>query len=329
METRGMQPGRRDSMQNFFEHHYKRLPEQRKLSNLFSAENTSGTRISLGHDLKRLLREEEAVRSRNDSTDSSDVEFVSFAPGVPSVPAGIKAEAFKLLNDPQPQPVSLMSIHSSSTAEECAPRTPVENTQLRRLTKGRVSGLVLSRGNRTEDQIIPEDEEFPQVLRPTRKSVQTSTPLNSVSAVSSPLVVPVAVGKKLLINEKDLGDGDGDTNGVKKNNGGELGERPRIQLERNVSVEMSAELEARMNEKIERLEKQLQFQLEGNTWELKNYNMIMYLKQMEAMEGLQKTVDDLTAGMNCLIQSDDFMAEFFRLRLENEELKARLMGNGH
>lgn len=325
--------GRRDSMQHFFDHHYKRLPEQRKLSNLFSAENTSGTRISLGHDFKRLLREEETVRSREhslSSSSSSDVEFVGFVAGpkpkIETTAAEDEGET-KGVCEPKTPLVSIMSI--SHMAEEGA-QFGNERKELipKRLTNSRLSNRM--------DPVIPENEEFIKVSqRPVRKSIQTSTPLNSAALVSTPTST-TSSGKKLMIPGHYLGHGDSLEHKINSpavlaaaaatSVAEKLVENERSSQQATAAV--SPEFEQQLNERIERLEKQLEFRLEQNSWELKNYNTLVYVKQMEAVEELQRSVMDLTVGMNCLIRSDDFMDEFFRLRQENEELKARLMGNG-
>lgn len=303
--------GRRDSMQSFFDHHYKRLPEQRKMSNLFSAENTSGTRISLGHDFKRLLREEETVRSRQDSSSSSassDVEFVGFTPGQPSS----------------------IAVPQTETVEQKTPLIPKLSDERKDRKDLIPKRLPSSRQSVNLDRPIPEHDEFENVKsRPVRNSIQTSTPLNSAPLVSTPTS---SSSKKLGIPEKYLGDGDslGNRLGATTAAGlssvtGKLAERERSGQQQTVGHDF----ELQLNERIERLEKQLEFRLEQNSWELKNYNTLVYMKQMEQVEELQKSVLELTVGMNCLIRSDDFIDEFFRLRQENEELKARLMGNGH
>lgn len=323
--------GRRDSMQNFIDHHYKRLPEQRKLSNLFSAENTSGTRISLGHDFKRLLREEETVRSRDQSpsdSSSSDVEFVGFTPGQPTNVAAVPMATGALKNEPRTPLVSLMSIRGELLQEETG--GPIDRKDLipKRLTNH-------SRQNRTLDQqAIPEDDEFEKkpIPRPIRNSIQTSTPLNSGALISTPPST-IPVSKKL---DKYMGDGDS----LEHKNGspsvaaaaGALTATEDTARERSgsdIPRAVSGDLEQQLNERMDRMEKMLEFRLEQSSWELKNYNTLVYMNQMEAVEELQKSVMDLTTGMNCLIRSDDFMEEFFRLRQENEMLKARLMGNGH
>lgn len=337
MRLSGIGPNRarRDSMQFFFDHHLKRIPEQRKMSNLFSIENTSGTRISLGHDLKGLLREDEPIPSRehlsSTSSSSSDVEFVAFTPGQPhnekggKAPVGSKDVISKLKTEGKTQLVSLMSI--SSVIEEAmnSPLCEDPEPQSRIMQRRKNNLLDMNRANSTEERIIGQSEELPKVVRPLRNSIQTSTPLNSsnnLAATATSGLALISANKKLVIPEKDLGDGDS----VEHKNGSSttVGGAGKLQLNNDDGLE----LEIRLNERLERLEKQLQFQLENNTWELKNYNMIMYLKQMDAMEELQNSVNALTVGMNCLIQSDDFMQEYFRLRVENEELKARLMGNG-
>lgn len=350
--------GRRDSMQHFFDHHYKRLPERKSnLSNLFSGENTSGTRISLGHDLKRLLREEEAVRSRehsSSSSSSSDVEFVGFTPGQgvgmdkAEVDAGrtpVSALPSSVKNEQKTQLVSLMSMNSV-LEEGSGGGVPFAGND----SKEHLKRLMLyPRNNRTLDQAIPEQDEFVQKkanARPVRNSIQTSTPLNSLNTQASSPASLIAASKKLVIPEKYLGDGDNVHSPVVAK-GGSLGgaatstntlssSKEKMQgtdEKRDRSCHCSqqdvSQLELQLTERMERMEKQFEFRLEQSVWELKNYSTLAYIKQMEVSEDLQKSVSDLTAGMNCLIRSDDFIEEFFRLRRENEELKARLMGNGH
>lgn len=329
---------RRDSMQSFFDHHSKqpRLPEQRKLSNLFSGENTSGTRISVGHDLRRLLQEEETVRSRDQtlsdssaSSSSSDVEFVGFTPG--------QAALLK-------EPATRTSTTTAATAGRTEPTTPLMSMASNVVAENRSVAMApkrLARLNMTVEQAIPEQEEEVEkktISRPARNSIQTSTPLNSGAQSSTPSSVNGgAAGKKLVIPDKYLGDGDSLANRVNipavvaGSTGGDnkAADNSQVVPMSSSNGTTNAVLDAQLAERMERLEMQMEFRMEQNMWEFKNYTTLVYMKQMDKINELQQSVIELTAGMNCLVRSDDFIDEYFKLRQENEELKARLMGNGH
>lgn len=166
---------RRDSVSNFFDYHYKRLPEEKRdFSRLFSVGNFS-TRISLGHDLKMPLEEIPCVESESNcsssSSSSSDVEFVGYVDNQTSFNKHL--------------PTSFKREPKSSEASEAASNSRSSNIQY-----------------------VPADQS--KNLDQNNASAKlTSTPLNVQQGPGSLVSTPIAkpANPKLVITEVDAGDG--------------------------------------------------------------------------------------------------------------------------